>query len=296
MNLFQTVSETILAKLSEGVIPWRKTWAAGLPCSVGSGKEYRGINIILLGLQDHTSRYWVTYKEAKRLEGYVTKGAKGSRVIYWHWRTPEERQRLIDSGKATSPAPCTPFLSTVFNLEQTEGLKAPGDDLNCLRKGRLDKAEEFLKNLPAGPEVLHSTHYAPCYMPLADAVQLPHLSQFDSAEHYYSTMFHELVHSTGHPSRLNRELGSSKGVKAYSFEELVAEIGAAFLCALTGIDNQRTISEHAAYIKGWKEFLSEDPGCFMRAATEAQKAVDYLRGVSFSSNDAARTAPDTGGD
>ncbi len=116
MNVFQTVSETILAKLSEGVIPWRKPWVAGLPCSVGSRKEYRGINIILLGLRDHTSRYWVTYKEAVRLQGHVKKGAKGSKVIYWHWRTEEERQRLVDSGKTKSPAPCVPFLSTVFNL------------------------------------------------------------------------------------------------------------------------------------------------------------------------------------
>jgi|GEM_PF-4687449 len=114
MNLYQNVTETILTKLSEGVIPWRKTWAGGIPCSVGTKKEYRGINIILLGLRDHTSRYWVTYKEALRLKGNVKKGAKGSKVIYWHWRSEEERQRLIDAGKTKSPAPCTPFLSTVF--------------------------------------------------------------------------------------------------------------------------------------------------------------------------------------
>jgi antirestriction protein ArdC len=282
MNLYQTVSDSILAKLSEGVIPWRKTWAAGLPCSVGSKKEYRGINIILLGLKDHTSRYWVTYKEALRLEGHVKKGSKGSQVIYWHWRTPEERQKLIDSGKTKTPAPCTPFLSTVFNLEQTEGIELPSDDLKCERNGTLLQAEEFLAKLPPGPGIAHGLNYAPSYAPLADEIRLPHLSQFESAEHYYSTLFHELVHSTGHSTRLNRLQGMAQGVKAYSFEELVAELGAAFVCALTGIENQRTISEHAAYIDGWREFLSADPGSFMRAATEAQKAVDYLRGVDFS--------------
>lgn len=282
MNLFQSVSETIVSKLSQGVIPWRKTWAAGLPCSVGTQKEYRGINIILLGLCDYTSRYWVTYKEALRLKGYVQKGSKGSRVIYWHWRTPEERQRLIDTGKATSPAPCTPFLSTVFNLEQTEGITPPGNDLNCQRKGKLDKAEAFLATLPTGgPTVSHGVHFAPCYRPSSDAIQLPHLSQFQSAEHYYSTLFHELVHSTGHPARLNRIQAGQRELEAYSFEELVAELGAAFLCALTGIENQRTIEEHAKYIHGWQEFLRSDPGCFMRAASEAQKAVDFLRGVAF---------------
>lgn len=285
MNLFQTVSDTILAKLSQGVIPWRKTWAAGLPCSVGSGKEYRGINIILLGLRDHTSRYWVTYKEAQRLKGHVTKGATGSKVIFWHWRTPEEQQRLIDLGKAKAPAPCAPFLSTVFNLEQTQGIELPTDDLNCKRKGKLDKAEEFIEHLPPGPEVYHATHFSPCYMPRADVIRLPHLSQFESAEHYYSTLFHELVHSTGHRLRLNRWSGEPmEEVTAYSFEELVAELGAAFLCALTGIENQRTIAEHASYIDGWKSALSADPGSFLRAATEAQKAVDYLRGTAFRSD------------
>ena len=278
MNIFQTVSETILAKLSEGIVPWRKPWVAGLPCSVGSRKEYRGINIILLGLRDHTSRYWVTYKEAVRLQGHVKKGAKGSKVIYWHWRTEEERQRLVDSGKTKSPAPCVPFLSTVFNLEQTEGLPLPDDDLGCERKGRLEGAENFLSKLPSGAGVTHGSHYSPCYIPSADEIRLPHLSQFESAEHYYSTLFHELIHSTGHPSRLNRLQKESSGINAYSFEELVAELGAAFLCAITGIGNQRTISEQAAYIQGWKEFLQSDAGCFVKAAAEAQRAVDYLRG------------------
>lgn len=284
MNLYQTVSETILTKLSEGVIPWRKTWTAGIPCSVGSKKEYRGINIILLGLHDHTSRYWVTYTEALRLEGHVKKGAKGSKVIYWHWRTPEERERLIDSGKSKNPARCTPFISTVFNLEQTEGIERPADDLTCERKGTLATAEDFLGKLPPAPEVSHGTHFSPCYVPSVDLIRLPHLSQFESAEHYYSTLFHELVHSTAHPSRLNRLQQGPRHVEAYSFEELVAELGAAFLCALTGIDNQRTISDQAAYIHGWRDFLSSDSGAFLRAASEAQKAVDFLRGIQPQNN------------
>jgi len=231
MNLYQNVTETILTKLSEGVIPWRKTWAGGIPCSVGTKKEYRGINIILLGLRDHTSRYWVTYKEALRLKGNVKKGAKGSKVIYWHGRSDEERQRLVDSGKTKSPAPGTPFLSTVFNLEQTEGIESPGDDLNCERKGKLEQAEDFLAKLPAdSAEIAHGVHYAPSYAPLGDLIRLPHLSQFESAEHYYSTLFHELIHSTGHPSRLARLQEGPRGGEAYSFEELVAELGAAFLC------------------------------------------------------------------
>jgi antirestriction protein ArdC len=278
MNVFQSVTQTIVEKLSEGVIPWRKTWAGGLPASYRSRKEYRGINIILLGLQDFTSRYWVTFKEAQRLGGFVSKGSKSAKVIYWHWRTEEERAQLKASGKCEAPAPCFPFISSVFNLEQTEGLEIPEDDIHVERKVKLAAAEEFLSHLKGGPQVTHGLSFAPCYQPLVDVIQMPHLSQFCSAEHYYSTLFHELVHSTGHSSRLNRELASSRNVLAYSYEELVAELGAAFLCAITGIENQRTVADHAAYIDGWKRFLSSDSSAFLRAAGDAQRAVDLLRG------------------
>jgi len=117
MSMYKTVTDEIIKRLSEGVVPWRRTLVNGIPCSFGSGKEYRGINLILLGLRDHTSRYWVTYKEALRLNGFVRKGAKSAPVVFWKWRTDEEIQRLKDSGKSHSPAPCMPFLFRVFNLE-----------------------------------------------------------------------------------------------------------------------------------------------------------------------------------
>ena len=112
---------------------------------------------------------------------------------------------------------------------------------------------------------------------------MPHLSQFQSADHYYSTLFHELVHSTGHGTRLSRELAGNdlKNITSYSFEELVAEIGAAFLCAFAGIKNERTIDDQSSYIAHWQTFLKEDPSAFMRACSEAQKAVDYIRGTQF---------------
>jgi antirestriction protein ArdC len=144
------------------------------------------------------------------------------------------------------------------------------------------RARRILSKLPSGAGETHGSHYCPCYIPSADGIRLSHLSQFESAEHYYSTLFHELVHSTGHPSRLNRLQKESRGITAYSFEELVAELGAPFLCAVTGIENQRSISEQAAYIQGWKEFLQSDAGCFVKAAAEAPRAVDYLRGEAWS--------------
>jgi len=109
---------------------------------------------------------------------------------------------------------------------------------------------------------------------------MPHLSQFKSASHYYSTLFHELIHSTANSSRLDRDLSGRMGSPSYSFEELVAEIGAAFLCAVSGIANERTIEDQGAYISHWQEFLQGDSTAFMRACSEAQKAVDYIRGLT----------------
>lgn len=279
MSIYKTVTDEIIKQLSEGVVPWRRTWVNGIPSSLGSGKEYRGINIILLGLREHTSRYWVTYKEALRLKGFVRKGAKGAVVVFWKWRTDEEMQKLKDSGKSFSPAPCIPFLFRVFNLEQTEGLHAPANDLKLERKDRIDEAESLLKSFKNPPRFGHGQHLCPCYIESADTVQMPHLSQFKSAAHYYSTLFHELIHATGHESRLNRNTKGKMGSPAYSFEELVAEIGAAFLCAVSGIANERTIEDQGAYISHWQEFLQGDSTAFMRACSEAQKAVDYIRGM-----------------
>jgi antirestriction protein ArdC len=281
MNVYKIVTEQILEKLNNGVIPWRKTWANGLPASLGSGNEYRGINIVLLGLKDHTSRFWVTYKEAMRLKGCVRKGAKGSQIVFWKWRTEEEKELLKQNGKSHNPAPCIPFFFTVFNLEQTEGLTAPADDLKCERKEKIDSAEKVVESFCAKPAIGHGQFFKPSYCPPLDSIQMPHLSQFRSSNHYYSTLFHELVHSTGHSSRLDRDLKGFSAQESYSFEELVAELGAAFLCAHAGIDNEKTIEDQSSYINHWQEFLKNDPSAFVRACSEAQKAVDYIRGIEF---------------
>ena len=222
----------------------------------------------------------MTFNEAKRLKGTIKKGSKGSKVVFWHWRTEEEREKLRLSGKAVSPAPCTPFIYSVFNLEATEGLTLPEDDLHVEKKEKLEEAEKMLGLFTSKPETQHELHLQPCYIPGADVIHMPHISQFKSAGHYYSTLFHELIHSTGHAARLNRELVSARDkLGAYSFEELVAEVGAAFLCAITGVENERTIDDQSSYIAHWQSFLQADSGAFMRACSEAQKAVDFIRGV-----------------
>ena len=134
MNLYTTITDRILKQLDAGVVPWRKTWTTGLPKSMKTGKEYRGINILVLGSQEHSSRYWVTFRQALNLGGHIRKGERATPVIYWKWRTPEELAQRREQGNTAKPAPCVPFTSAVFNLDQVEGVAPPEDDLTTEKK------------------------------------------------------------------------------------------------------------------------------------------------------------------
>jgi len=279
MNIYQTVTDRILAQLAAGVVPWRKTWTCGIPKSLTTGREYRGINILVLGSTGHQSRYWVTYREALRLGGHVRKGERATPVIFWKWRTPDELEKRRQKSGCEAPAPCVPFTSAVFNLDQTEGVPRPEDDIPSAAGTTLEEAGAVFEAMPDKPEIEHSATAAPAYNRTLDRVTLPHLSQFESAAEYYCTLFHELVHSTGHAKRLDRfQTAEGTRVEKYSFEELVAEFGAAFLCAVAGIQNPTTEALQASYISGWAEALRRDQRLIVRAASAAQRAADFIRG------------------
>ena len=279
MNIYQTVTDRILKALDAGVVPWRKTWTAGLPKSLTSGHEYRGVNVLVLGTTAFTSRYWITYRQAQRLGGHVRKGERATPVIYWKWRTAEELAKRRAATGQDNPAPCVPFASAVFNLDQVEGVARPEDDVPNRTNDRFDIADQVLAAMPDKPEIVHQVTAQPAYSPRLDRITLPHLSQFESAAEYYATLWHELVHSSGSSKRLNR-FGEVEGdrFERYSFEELVAEFGAAFLCALTGIANVSTDALQASYIDGWATALRKDVRLVLRAASAAQRATDYIRG------------------
>ena len=279
MNIYQTVTDRILKALDAGVVPWRKTWTAGLPKSLTSGHEYRGVNVLVLGTTAFTSRYWITYRQAQRLGGHVRKGERATPVIYWKWRTAEELAKRRAATGQDNPAPCVPFASAVFNLDQVEGVARPEDDVPNRTNDRFDIADQVLAAMPDKPEIVHQVTAQPSYSPRLDRITLPHLSQFESAAEYYATLWHELVHSSGSSKRLNR-FGEVEGdrFERYSFEELVAEFGAAFLCALTGIANVSTDALQASYIDGWATALRKDVRLVLRAASAAQRATDYIRG------------------
>ena len=276
MTVYEIITEKIIEKLSSGVIPWRKSWSIALPKSYSTKKEYRGINLFLLQGDGFKSRYWITYKEAQKSGGQVRAGEKGSLVVYWHWRTPVEMAKLQASGKSQNPSPCYPFISKVFNLDQVEGIKSPEDDLKINEAQKLEIAPAVYENMRDKPAILHGQDFSPAYSPSRDAIRLPFMNQFESADLYYSTLFHELIHSTGHQSRLARLDSGARNSDSYSFEELIAEFGAAFLCGFSGIENNRTLEDSASYIKGWISVLENDKTILLKAASAAQKAVDFI--------------------
>ena len=219
------------------------------------------------------------FREAQRRGGHVRQGERATPVVYWKWRTPEElAQRAEHTGKE-DVAPCTPFVSAVFNFEQVEGVARPADDLPPRPEDRLTVAEQMFDVMPDKPEIVHTVTSQPAYSPSLDRITLPHLSQFESADEYFSTLYHELTHASGHARRLNR-FAEAEGdrVEKYSFEELVAEFGAAFLCGFAGIQNRGTEELQASYIQGWARVFQQDSRVLVRAASAAQRAADYIRG------------------
>ena len=195
MTIYEDVTNRILKQLEASKIPWRKTWTTGLPKSLTTGNEYRGINILVLGSTGFTSRYWVTYRQAMKLGGQVRKGERATPVVYWKWRTPEELKQLAAKTGRENLAPCVPFVSAVFNFEQVEGLAAPVDEFPHQPRRRLEIAELMLQVMPDKPKILHTITSEPAYSPKLDRITMPHLSQFESADEYFSTLFHELTHN-----------------------------------------------------------------------------------------------------
>ena len=300
-DVYQLVTDRIIALLDAGTIPWRKTWkggALGAPRSLVSNKPYRGINVWLLALtaqdEGYTSPYWLTFKQAKTLGGSVRKGERGTKVVLWKpmpKKDAEGKPVVGPTGKPESFMLIRQY--TVFNLDQTEGCRIP--------KGRIterpDDSEfngeahsaEAVENAVAIFEgyceresisVGHGGTRA-YFSPKDDAIQLPRREDFVDGESYATTAFHEATHSTGVASRLDRK-GITEfdffGSHQYADEELVAEFGASFLCAVTGVERDATVENSAAYIAGWRKRLEDDPKVIVYAAQRGQKAADFIIG------------------
>ena len=282
-NVYQIVTEQVIRQLEQGVAPWRKPWKCEPPCNLVSGKAYRGINPFLLASQGYGSRYWLTFNQANKLGGHVRKGEKSSIVTFW--KIDDYRKENKETGKTEDRKSILLRYFAVFNVEQTEGIADKLGLGNATpRVPNIEACESIVSGMPNAPRMEQSDRA--WYRPSTDCVGMPSKSLFGSAEEYYSTLFHELTHSTGHASRVGRE-GIEEiaqfGSESYSKEELIAEMGAAFLCGLTGIA-PATIQNSAAYLQTWINRLRGDSKLLVSAASAAQKAADFIRNTSANSN------------
>lgn len=278
MNIYTTITNRILEQVEAGQVPWRKTWTTGLPKSLSTGREFRAVNLLVLATAPFTSRYWVTYGEALRHGGHVRKGERATPVLCWNRQTPKEPAELADQTALAKPASCVPFIRTVFNLDQVEGVPCPQDDLPHRPARRLEIADQMLTVMPDPPRIVHALGSEPAYYRPTDTIILPHFSQFENADAYYALLLHQLIRATSSVKRLNRfAQAESDRVERYSFDQLVAEFGAAFLCGFAGISNASTEACQARDIKGWSEALRQNPRWLVWAACAAQDAADYFR-------------------
>jgi len=281
-DVYEIITARIMSQLESGTVPWHKPWNVGThggPQNLVSKKEYRGVNVFLLSCMPYSLPYWVSYKQAQQLGGNVRKGEKSTPVVFWKWLEKENPE----TGKAEK----IPLLRyyRVFNVSQCEGIdgKIPQVDESDVEPfGPIAKCERIVEAMPGRPEIRHGMDGG-FYQPSNDFVGMPDRERFETAESYYSTLFHELTHSTGHESRLNRQgiaTVAGFGSQTYSKEELVAEMGSAFLSGHCGIED-RILDNSAAYINGWLGRLKNDPKLVVMAAAKAQKASDYILGVKW---------------
>jgi len=277
-NVFEIVTEQILTHLGNGVIPWRKPWTSKirLPRNLVTGKKYRGINVWLLLASSYSSPYWLTFNQAKTLGGNIKKGEKSSIVVFWNFKEVDELNAVTGAMEKKN----IPFLKyyRVFNALQCEGITSP-EQTEESQSDPITEAESIVNGFQGRPEIKHGFIKA-CYNPIEDLVKMPNKAAFVNQEEYFSTLYHELTHATGTASRLNRETlttSASFGSKNYAREELIAEMGAAYLCGITGIAHA-TIENSAAYIQGWRDSISKDSKLVVLAAAQAQKAVNYIMG------------------
>ena len=280
-TVYEIVTEKILELLDKGTVPWRKPWAGGgkVPMSLATQRPYRGINRVLLGCQGYESPYWITFKECKKRGGHVRKGESSSLCVFWKIQKIRDI-KINAAGEEEEVIETIPLLRyyRVFNTEQCGRLKVPEYKNEGREKWEaIEEAEMVFSGMPLKPGLEFRGSKA-FYSPISDEVTLPKPEKFESDEAYYSTLFHELVHSTGHESRLSR--GGVSGIASfgslkYGTEELVAEMGSAFLCGHSGIIDT-TIESSAAYIDSWRRTIKKDVKMVVVAAQQAQKAADFI--------------------
>jgi antirestriction protein ArdC len=269
MKGYKEITEEIISKLQQGAIPWRRTWKSGLPANAVTQKPYKGINIWLLSDHKYQSNLWLTFNQTKLLDGIVNKGEHGRQIVYWQIKTRIREDDLGDEHRDEVPLLRT---YTVFNIEQTT-IKM---ETETKEFDPIIEAQRIVDRYEDGPEIVSGE---PSYSIELDKVKMPSISSFDSPDEYYSTLFHELSHSTGHSKRLNRDFKNHFGSDPYAEEEIIVEMSASFLSGIAGVGvYNKTIENSAAYIQHWTKRFADNTKLIIRLSSQAQKSTDWILG------------------
>lgn len=279
---YQEITDRIVAAIEAGSPPWIRPWSVSdqRPKNAATGRLYRGINTVLLGLeaqaQGYASSAWLTYRQAAALNAQVRGGEHGTSIVFY-------KLHEVDDAKAEGEKRVIPLLRTftVFNVAQIDGLPAPAEPLKLRAWGPHLEAELVLSS--SGAQIHHGGEQA-YYNRSKDVIHIPPRHSFAERGAYYTTALHELTHWTGHQSRCNRDLSGRFGNDSYAMEELIAEMGSAFLCAHCRIDGKL---QHAAYMHSWLQVLKADKRAIFTASAKAQQAADLLLGSVETEEEAA---------
>jgi antirestriction protein ArdC len=259
-KLYDEINDRIIEKLKSGVLPWRKSWKYGVPQNYITKRTYKGINYLNLCFEDFPSQYYLTYLQCKDKGGFVNKGAKSKSIIYW------KISELENDGTVKR----VPFLrlSNVFNLSQTTLYEGVEEEVGAAPS--LTNCQEIIANISDKPII--KNNFNRCYYNQTDDyISIPRMSDFDSDGEYFSSLFHELAHYSGHSKRLNRFADNLSTAE----EELVAELTSSYLCAVTGISNN-TLDNQTAYLDSWISTMQGDSMFIVRASNHAKKASNWL--------------------
>lgn len=272
-DVFSIVTNRIIEQLEIGKVPWRQPWKeAGPPINMLTGRPYRGINVFLLATLGYPHNLFLTLKQINELGGVVKRGEHSCPVVFW------SQKEVAKEGTEEKETKRILRYYSVFNIDQC--LHIPEEkipELHLNDNVLLSTCEAIVENMPQKPKIQHKGQAA-YYSPLKDVINMPKLQTFVDSEAYYTTLYHELVHATGHESRLNRDTltkPSKPGEEAYSEEELIAQIGACFLAAQSGC-SLKHFPNDVAYIQGWLSRLKGDKRLLLFASSKAQRAVDFI--------------------
>ncbi|ESY51889.1 MULTISPECIES: zincin-like metallopeptidase domain-containing protein [unclassified Mesorhizobium] len=279
-DIYREITQSIIRAIEQGagefVMPWNNDGTVRRPQNACTGSLYRGMNVLALWVtatsRQYTTGFWASYRQWQELDAQVRRSERGAPIVFY---------QKLDRGEDEHDEEHSPQMvlrtSFVFNGDQVDGWKAPhAADVDMV--DRVAAADTLVA--ATGAVIRHDAAGA-CYLPVLDCIDMPKKSRFlrrsssSATEAYYSTLFHELTHWTGHEKRLNRDLRGRFGSRAYAAEELVAELGAAFLCADTGIANSPR-QDHAAYVADWLALFSDDPRALMTASAKASAAVEFI--------------------